>query len=190
MRGSFRLQFRRRTDLPNTGFRVQVATDPLFGDLVYEKTVQEAICPSVDCGNGVLDEIEQCDDGNTASGDCCSDLCVMEPYCECSDPLDCKPICGDGFLHNREVCDDGDALTNNCTYGLTSCTVCNSQCIYGPGNPIVCGDGILQPAMRLATTGMAAATAAVQMHARTLRRRHRRSQRKLRRRERDHQRRL
>ena len=139
----FDFSFDNVPDLPgNTGFRVQVATDPLFGDLVYEKTVQEAICPSVDCGNGVLDEIEQCDDGNTASGDCCSDLCVMEP-CECSDPPDCKPICGDGFA-NREVCDDGDALTNNCTYGLTSCTVCNSQCIYGPGNPIVCGDGILQ----------------------------------------------
>ena len=30
------------------------------------------------CGNGVLDAGEQCDDGNTASGDCCSSICQIE----------------------------------------------------------------------------------------------------------------
>jgi cysteine-rich repeat protein len=32
----------------------------------------------VDCGNGVLDAGEQCDDGNRVSGDCCSATCHLE----------------------------------------------------------------------------------------------------------------
>ena len=31
------------------------------------------------CGNGVLDHGEQCDDGNTVAGDCCSPTCQFEP---------------------------------------------------------------------------------------------------------------
>ncbi len=34
--------------------------------------------PPVRCGNGVLDAGEQCDDGNTASGDGCSSTCTVE----------------------------------------------------------------------------------------------------------------
>jgi len=34
------------------------------------------------CGNGNLDAGEQCDDGNTTSGDGCSNLCVNEPLVE------------------------------------------------------------------------------------------------------------
>ncbi len=35
--------------------------------------------PSLECGNGVIDPGEQCDDGNSASGDCCSAGCQFEP---------------------------------------------------------------------------------------------------------------
>lgn len=31
------------------------------------------------CGDGVLDPEEECDDGNTAPGDCCSAFCTIEP---------------------------------------------------------------------------------------------------------------
>src|SRR5262249_10269704 len=31
------------------------------------------------CGNGVVEGSEQCDDGNTDSGDCCSSACGAEP---------------------------------------------------------------------------------------------------------------
>src|SRR5206468_5095592 len=31
------------------------------------------------CGNGFLDPGEQCDDGNTLAGDCCSPTCQFEP---------------------------------------------------------------------------------------------------------------
>lgn len=31
------------------------------------------------CGNDVVEEAEECDDGNTASGDGCSAVCRLEP---------------------------------------------------------------------------------------------------------------
>jgi cysteine-rich repeat protein len=34
------------------------------------------------CGNGVVDPGEQCDDGNTVAGDCCSPACTVEAGCE------------------------------------------------------------------------------------------------------------
>jgi cysteine-rich repeat protein len=46
------------------------------------------------CGNGVIEIGEQCDDGNTASCDGCSDTCRMER-------------CGDGIVQCGEQCDDG-----------------------------------------------------------------------------------
>src|SRR5262249_17122586 len=30
------------------------------------------------CGDGILDAGEQCDDGNTVAGDCCSPTCTFE----------------------------------------------------------------------------------------------------------------
>jgi len=43
------------------------------------------------CGNGLLDAFEDCDDGNTIDGDCCSSTCRFEP--------------------TGSSCDDGDACT-------------------------------------------------------------------------------
>lgn len=56
------------------------------------------------CGDGILDENgrdnilgteddEQCDDGNTVSGDGCSSTCKTE-------------FCGDGMLLGDELCDE------------------------------------------------------------------------------------
>jgi len=39
-----------------------------------------------DCGNGVLDTGEQCDDGNTFIGDGCSNYCQIEDGWQCTDP--------------------------------------------------------------------------------------------------------
>src|SRR5689334_16040089 len=39
------------------------------------------------CGDGELNvDGEECDDGNTLPGDCCSGTCKIEKYCECDDP--------------------------------------------------------------------------------------------------------
>src|SRR5207244_11859901 len=60
-------------------------------------TVATASCltPVGNCGNGVVDPGEQCDDGNTVSGDGCSASCRLE-------------ACGNGILDPGEQCDDGD----------------------------------------------------------------------------------
>jgi cysteine-rich repeat protein len=45
------------------------------------------------CGNGVLDAGEQCDDGNTVAGDCCSATCQFESNgatCDASVPIGCS----------------------------------------------------------------------------------------------------
>ena len=48
------------------------------------------------CGNGVVDDGEECDDGNAASGDSCRPDCTVER-------------CGDGIVDPGEACDDGAA---------------------------------------------------------------------------------
>jgi cysteine-rich repeat protein len=52
--------------------------------------------PPSTCGNGTLEGLEQCDDGNTTAGDGCDPLCALEP------------ICGNGILEAGEECDDGN----------------------------------------------------------------------------------
>jgi len=101
-----------------------------------------------ECGDGVVEGEEECDDGNTSDTDGCTTMC-LEAYCgdgfvhegveECDDgndidydgcTNDCRlPRCGDGILQEGEECDDGnwddnDACTNSCTVA-------------------VCGDGVV-----------------------------------------------
>ncbi|MFH2011067.1 MAG: DUF4215 domain-containing protein [bacterium] len=96
------------------------------------------------CGNGVVEPGEECDDGNSASGDGCSPICVLEPnpqpevcdnaldddldgLLDCADPdcandPACNPsaVCGNGIVEAGEACDDGntvagDGCAPNCT---------------------------------------------------------------------------
>ncbi len=62
------------------------------------------------CGNGSVENGEQCDDGNTASGDGCSATCQLESGFTCPTPgMPCTVLlyCGDGILTPPETCDDG-----------------------------------------------------------------------------------
>ena len=67
------------------------------------------------CGNAVLDDFEQCDDGNWIDGDGCRADCTTER-------------CGDGRVDAGEGCDDGGASAT-----------CSAQC-----TKVVCGDLIVQ----------------------------------------------
>lgn len=64
------------------------------------------------CGDGTIDEGEQCDDENTQNGDGCSATCQDELP---EDP-DSTPYCGDGDVNAGEQCDGTSNCNNNCTF--------------------------------------------------------------------------
>ena len=91
------------------------------------------------CGDAVVDDGEQCDDGNTTDGDCCSSTCQLEPpgAQTCDDGRYCTVdyACGGGgCLAIPRDCDDAnpctydycDELANTCGHaGVSSFTACD-----------------------------------------------------------------
>lgn len=62
------------------------------------------------CGNGTVEGLEECDDGNREDGDGCGQSCASEPGYTCDgSPSQCATSCGDGVRAASEACDDGDA---------------------------------------------------------------------------------
>jgi cysteine-rich repeat protein len=109
------------------------------------------VCPA-QCGNGVVENGEECDDGNAVKTDSCisckqakcGDGFVWSGHEACDDgntvdsdacPSTCKSAtCGDGFVWaSREACDDGNATPND---------GCENNCTK---TPTVCGNGIKEP---------------------------------------------
>jgi cysteine-rich repeat protein len=81
------------------------------------------------CGNGVMDQGEQCDDGNTRDGDGCSHVCLNE-------------VCGNGILDPGEICDDGNnADGDGCSADCLSKETCGNG-IIDRAKGEVCDDGI------------------------------------------------
>ena len=80
-------------------------------------------CLPVECGNGYLEDVEECDDGNTIDGDGCQADCTL------------PDICGDGYLNEAtEECDDGNTVDGD---------GCQADCTI----PVECGDGYLNEAL-------------------------------------------
>src|SRR5262245_64750215 len=63
----------------------------------------ERVCIA-ECGDGILDPGEECDDGNNANGDGCSATCTKEPP---------GGFCGDGIVQPPEECDDGNNVNGD-----------------------------------------------------------------------------
>lgn len=112
----------------------------------------ESVCSEVTssaCGDGLVGSGEQCDDGGTAPGDGCSELCSVEPGFVCrsaGSPCELVEFCGDGLLRpGVEECDDGNRSPLDGCDGNCDVTV-NFTC-PAPGQPcvstIVCGDGVV-----------------------------------------------
>ncbi len=78
--------------------------------------------PMAECGDGVVEGSEVCDDGNTVDDDTCSADCLMIPTPE---------SCGNGVVEAPEACDDGN---QNAGDG------CELNCTLTP----VCGNGIVE----------------------------------------------
>jgi cysteine-rich repeat protein len=98
------------------------------------------------CGNGTIDADEQCDDSNTANGDCCSSSCRLDPVgtaCEGDRNTCTDDVCsGSGVcehLNNTLPCEDGKFCTagDTCGDGLCipggprDCSGAADQCNFG-----------------------------------------------------------
>lgn len=102
--------------------------------------------PVVNCGNGLVEAGEECDDGNLEVDDGCSDTCIHEGQ---------AGTCGDGWLVPGEECDDrnvvgGDGCSPSCTVEGDHVCLPGGQpclpddCLAGDTDCGPCGDGILQ----------------------------------------------
>jgi len=95
------------------------------GDMTYHGNVLSfgPVCKPGECGDGVLTSDEQCDDGNTESGDGCNSKCIWEPYATAftsssssvsssssSSSSSFVARCGDRVITAPEKCDDGNAI--------------------------------------------------------------------------------
>jgi cysteine-rich repeat protein len=86
-----------------------------------------AAAPS-DCGDGIVDAAESCDDGNDVPGDGCDPNCTVTS-------------CPNGVVTEGEQCDDGNGLNDDdCVEGCRSAT---------------CGDGFLFPFVEACDTAAA-----------------------------------
>lgn len=107
----------------------------------------DAGAPPAQCGNGVVEPGEQCDDTNGTSGDGCSATCQVETGWQCAgEPSVCQPLCGNGTIDTGEACDDansaaGDGCSETCQVEAGwECSGAPSVC-----TAILCGNGLVQP---------------------------------------------
>jgi fibro-slime domain-containing protein len=120
---------------------------PMTATPTEEDLVLVEAPPPPSCGDGALNDDEQCDDGGTESGDGCSSNClVVEQGYACPSPgsrCELAAICGDGLLILGEQCDDGNAMggdgcTQNCQLEADfACPVPGESCV----SSVTCGDG-------------------------------------------------
>ena len=105
-------------------------------------------CVQTECGNGVLEAGEDCDDGGTITERCR----YGDPACVVCD-ANCRLVegsaryCGDGLLNDdSEACDEGQdpsLFSEFCPYEMSACEVCDADCQLRAGLARNCGDGIV-----------------------------------------------
>jgi cysteine-rich repeat protein len=102
---------------------------------------------SGECGNGVREGSEECDDGNTNNNDGCIITNRGGTFNKGTNKSqwNCvNAICGDGFTRTGvETCDSGDRNNVPCAaaYGST-CNFCTNECTLRTVTGPFCGDGI------------------------------------------------
>ncbi len=105
------------------------------------------------CGDGLTQGTETCDDGNTNSGDGCTNNCRLEQGWTCTGaPNVCTFNCGNGAVTGTEKCDDGNTMAGDGCSNLCViepgyvCTGAPSTCVFTCGNGLIdgadqCDDG-------------------------------------------------
>jgi cysteine-rich repeat protein len=81
------------------------------------------------CGNGSVNPGEQCEDGNTANGDCCSSTCQLEGNgspCTADSNVCTNDVCSGATCthpNNSAACDDGAFCNGTDTCGGGTCSI-------------------------------------------------------------------
>ena len=120
------------------GQLAHVVYDVWNGSAATTDYTLEITCTPIVCGDGVVSAGEECEDGNTAPGDGCSDTCQQEPGWDCTDaiPAVCTFLCGNGTIDSSagETCDDGGVVPGD---GCSA--TCGIEAGWGcSGTPSVC----------------------------------------------------
>ncbi len=114
---------------PGPGFDLPELADPELAEVDRRAREYPSLLArtQTECGNGKVEEGEQCDDGNAIDGDGCTKTCT-------------KQVCGNGAVEAGEECDDGnnedgDACSADCL--LSDCKACKElNCeSWPPTNP-------------------------------------------------------
>ena len=105
-------------------------------DCTWQEDWENIACKAPgSCGDGTVDDGEECDDGNDDSSDSCTVECT-------------ENVCGDGYLYaGEEQCDEGANNGVLCTasYGST-CSYCNELCKAVSTSGDFCGDSVINGA--------------------------------------------
>jgi len=116
------------------------------------------------CGDSLNEIGEQCDDGDTSSGDGCSSTCTIESGWTCtggSGQSSCTEIstqeCGNNLIEGTEVCDGTDLGEETCTSqmgtGYTGTLSCESDCSFDYGSCVEDYEEIIEGAYYVSTSG-------------------------------------
>lgn len=131
---------------PDAPMNIDAGADPDAGQDPPDAAVPDARISFV-CGNGLLEEGEECDDHDLAPGDGCDGSCLLENGWTCPVAgLPCEATeCGDSIVAGFEACDDGNDQNGD---------GCNASCVLEdgyqcdvPGSPCVettCGDTVVE----------------------------------------------
>lgn len=96
--------------------------------------IPPSVAPRPVCGNGIIEDGEECDDGNTRSGDGCSVDCQIERGWSCAgEPSRCTRLPG--------ACDGVDCSALDSICGQGACNPATGACIVQPAKQgAVCDD--------------------------------------------------
>lgn len=96
------------TEPPGEDAGVDAGVDPKYDG---GEPLDDGGEPNPNCGNGVVEPPEQCDDGNNIQTDGCKNNCTYN-------------VCGDGYVYQGvEECDDGNTTNGD---------GCSAACLYEP----------------------------------------------------------